>query len=117
MGGPGVGGDAGRHGDRAEASLGRQWPTATPTARLASVPATISGIVAGDPGRDAMKVTVDRSRCTGHGRCYVLVPEVFSADDDGYSVVLEQEVPAALESRAQLGEANCPERAITCERT
>ncbi|MGE3835586.1 MAG: ferredoxin [Acidimicrobiia bacterium] len=64
-----------------------------------------------------MKVTVDRSRCTGHGRCYVLVPEVFSADDDGYSVVLEQEVPAELESRAQLGEANCPERAITCERT
>jgi ferredoxin len=60
----------------------------------------------------AVKLIVDRSACTGHGRCYELAPEVFEADDEGYSVVKRAEVPPALEEPARLAERSCPERAI-----
>ncbi len=56
---------------------------------------------------------MDRSRCTGHGRCYVLSPEVFEPDDDGYCTTELTEVPADLLEQAQRGSANCPEDAIT----
>lgn len=61
-----------------------------------------------------MKVTVDHVACTGHGRCFVLAPEVFDSDDDGYCVIRNEDVPVALEAAALKGQANCPERAITC---
>ncbi|HEY2331481.1 MAG TPA: ferredoxin [Acidimicrobiales bacterium] len=61
-----------------------------------------------------MRVAIDRERCTGHGRCYVLASGVFTADDDGYSVVLAAEVPMALEGQALAAQANCPERAVSC---
>ncbi len=59
-----------------------------------------------------MRVTVDTSRCSGHGRCYTLAPEVFDSDDGGYSVVKLVIVPPELEAKARIGEQNCPERAI-----
>ena len=32
-----------------------------------------------------MKIRIDEELCSGHGRCYSLAPEVFSArDDDGF---------------------------------
>jgi ferredoxin len=60
-----------------------------------------------------MRITVDRDRCTGHGRCYALAPEVFDADDDGYGVARFEQLPADLEDAARRGAANCPEDAIT----
>jgi ferredoxin len=60
-----------------------------------------------------VKVIVDRSRCTGHGRCYVLSPEVFEPDDDGYCTTNLTEVPADLLLQVERGAANCPEEAIT----
>lgn len=62
-----------------------------------------------------MRVVVDGDRCTGHGRCYVMAPDVYEADDDGYSVAGTHEVPAGLEDRARTGAANCPESAIQVE--
>lgn len=62
-----------------------------------------------------MKVHIDREICTGHGRCYVLAPEVFESDDDGYGMVIVEEVPAGLEDAARRGVANCPESAISIE--
>lgn len=59
-----------------------------------------------------MKVMVDGERCTGHGRCYILAPEVYDADDDGYSIPGERVVPAGMEAKARQGAANCPEEAI-----
>jgi ferredoxin len=59
-----------------------------------------------------MKVRVDAERCTGHGRCYGLAPEVFGADDYGHCVVLLPEVPAEREREARLAIANCPEDAL-----
>ena len=31
-----------------------------------------------------MRITVDADRCSGQGRCYVLSPNLFSSDDDGF---------------------------------
>ena len=61
-----------------------------------------------------VRVAVDTDRCQGHGRCYVLAPELFEADEIGNGrEKAGGEVPAGLEDRARLAVANCPERAIT----
>jgi ferredoxin len=62
------------------------------------------------------RVSVDADRCTGHGRCYSLAPEVFDADDVGHCVVLVDDVSGELETQAKTGEQNCPEEAITLSR-
>jgi ferredoxin len=53
--------------------------------------------------------------CVGHGRCYSLAPEVFAPDDEGHCEILVEDLPPELEHQARIGEANCPERAITLE--
>ncbi len=60
-----------------------------------------------------MRISLDTERCTGHGRCYMLAPEVFDADDDGHGEVREEAVAAGLEADARRAAANCPEDAIT----
>jgi ferredoxin len=63
-----------------------------------------------------MRVQVDDDRCEGHGRCYALAPELFEPDDIGNGhAVGDGLVPAALEERARLAAANCPEHAITID--
>jgi ferredoxin len=62
-----------------------------------------------------VKIVLDSDRCTGHGRCYSLAPELFDADDEGHSVVLASEVPAGLEAQARLAVENCPETCISLE--
>jgi ferredoxin len=59
-----------------------------------------------------MKIRLDPARCTGHGRCYTLAPNVFDADDEGHCVLLAAEVPAAHEREARSAVLNCPEDAI-----
>jgi len=60
-----------------------------------------------------VKVQIDTDRCTGHGRCYVLAPEVFDADDRGNGVVLlDGPIPEALVDQARRAVANCPEQAV-----
>ena len=60
-----------------------------------------------------MKVTVDADLCVGHGRCYVLAPDVFGPDDFGHCVILEDRPDGALVAQARLGAENCPEQAIS----
>jgi ferredoxin len=62
-----------------------------------------------------MRIVYDRSKCQGHGRCYALAPDLFDSDDEGYAVVLQQEVPAERERAARLAADNCPEYAIAVE--
>jgi ferredoxin len=57
-------------------------------------------------------VSVDAERCTGHGRCYSLAPDVFDADDLGHCIVLAEDVSGEVEAQAVTGERNCPEQAI-----
>lgn len=61
----------------------------------------------------AIRVQLDRERCQGHGRCYVLAAAVFEPDDDGYGLVTNEELPAELGEAARKGAGNCPEDAIT----
>ena len=60
-----------------------------------------------------MKVTVDADVCTGHGRCYVLAPDVFEADDYGHCVVRNDDIGDDLVAQARAGADNCPDRAIS----
>lgn len=62
-----------------------------------------------------MKIRVDDRLCMGHGRCYDLAPEVFTADEVGHGEVLHGQVAGALTQKARLAEQNCPEGAIFLE--
>ena len=62
-----------------------------------------------------VRIVLEAQRCTGHGRCYSLAPELFDSDDDGHSVVIAPEVPAGLEAQARLAVDNCPESCISLE--
>jgi ferredoxin len=68
------------------------------------------------PWRVEMKITLNREACQGHNRCYLLAPEVFDVDDDGYALLrIDGDVPAELQEKARLAAENCPEYAITVE--
>lgn len=63
-----------------------------------------------------MHITYDRAKCQGHGRCYALAPELFDADDEGYSVVLVSgELTDEQVVAAQLAADNCPEYALSID--
>lgn len=60
-----------------------------------------------------MKINFDRDKCQGHNRCYLLAPELFDTDDEGYAILkVAGDVPAELHDKAQLAADNCPEYAI-----
>ena len=61
------------------------------------------------------RVRLDASLCVGHGRCYVLAPDVFGEDDRGHCVLTLEDVSGELADQARLGEQNCPEHAIRVE--
>ena len=60
-------------------------------------------------------MTVDGARCTGHGRCYQIAPQLLSYDDEGYVTIRDQtiEVPDDQAELAEEAEGTCPEQAIT----
>ena len=63
-----------------------------------------------------MRITLDREACQGHNRCYLLAPELFDVDDEGYAVLrVDGDVPPELEEKARLAVDNCPEYAIAIE--
>jgi ferredoxin len=62
-----------------------------------------------------MRITIDEVACTGHGRCYVLAPDLCEPDDRGRGVVVRADVPPELEEQARAATANCPERAVSLD--
>lgn len=58
------------------------------------------------------EVWVDPARCQGHARCYMLAPETFYIDDDGYGHVIEGREGSYDEENVRKAVRNCPERAI-----
>lgn len=60
-----------------------------------------------------MKIILDTSMCTGHGRCYTLAPEVFDEDDQGHCVLKLETPPDALRESARAAVDACPERALS----
>ena len=59
-----------------------------------------------------MHIRIDRSLCTGHGRCFSLAPDVFDDDEEGFSVLKLETIPPELEAAARRGAGGCPEAAI-----
>jgi len=60
-----------------------------------------------------LKVQVDQNKCQGHNRCYQIAPELFELDQLGNSHEIgDGTVSAAMEEKAWLAKANCPELAI-----
>lgn len=57
---------------------------------------------------------VDFDRCTGHGRCYAVTPELFEPDDAGMPVLLVPgPLPTELRAAARTAIDSCPEFAIS----
>ena len=61
------------------------------------------------------KLSVDESRCTGHGRCYTVAPKLLSDDDEGFVTLRGSSMEITGDQLADAKEAvaACPERAIT----
>ena len=77
---------------------------------------TQSGLQPEDRSIGAVRrIRIDTDICTGHGRCYMLAPDLFEADDSGYGVVTRPDVPDSLLEQAESARQNCPERAIFIE--
>ena len=63
-----------------------------------------------------MKVSLDTDACQGHGQCVMNCPAVFEFDDQGFSVLKTEDVPAENEADVERAELMCPERAIKIAR-
>lgn len=63
-------------------------------------------------------MAVDGAQCMGHGRCYRLLPDLLSFDDEGYVTIRDQtiEVPDDHEELAEEAAGTCPEAAISLVR-
>ena len=63
-----------------------------------------------------MRVRVDTEKWQGQNRWFSLAVELVDVDDYGYATELgDGLVPDALEDKARLAAANCPEFAISIE--
>lgn len=62
-----------------------------------------------------MKARVDPEVCAGFGICVGICPEVFELHDDGYAIVLVDEVPEDLQDLVRRAADQCPSRAITLD--
>jgi ferredoxin len=67
----------------------------------------------------SMRLSVDESRCTGHGRCYSAAPTLLSDDEEGFVTLRGSSMEIADDQVADAEEAvaACPERAITLTRS
>jgi ferredoxin len=61
-----------------------------------------------------VRVVIDGERCAGHGRCYVIAPELFTDDERGYGATAgDGAVTPDQADLARRAVAACPERAIS----
>ena len=60
-----------------------------------------------------LKVRVDQNKCQGHNRCHQIAPALFQLDALGNAHEIgDGTVPEAMEEKAWLAKANCPEFAV-----
>jgi ferredoxin len=62
-----------------------------------------------------MKINVDTDRCTGHGVCESLVPEVFEVGEDGVVHLLTDDLSAISRADLESAVAECPTQALRLE--
>ena len=58
------------------------------------------------------RLTLDWTRCRGHGLCAHLVPELVQLDGQGYPMLLDMPVPRWLQQEAQQAVDMCPSLAL-----
>ena len=65
------------------------------------------------------ELSVDAAKCTGHGRCYTVAPNLLSDDEEGFVTLRgnSMAIDDAQLADAEDAEAACPERAITLTRS
>jgi ferredoxin len=59
-----------------------------------------------------MDIAIDRTRCSGHGLCAELLPELVRLDDWGYPIIRPGPVPDHLQGHARRAVAACPVLAL-----
>lgn len=59
-----------------------------------------------------MRVTVDRTKCTGLGICEAMAPDVFEVDENGDLVLLTEQVDADGLDEARAAVEGCPTEAL-----
>jgi ferredoxin len=59
-----------------------------------------------------MKVKADREVCIQAGNCVMVADSLFDQDDDGFVMVLIDEVPGDEEDRAREAVKMCPSQAL-----
>lgn len=59
-----------------------------------------------------MKIRIDKARCVGNARCWVIAPDLYPLNGDGYIESDGFEVPTGQEVLAKRGARSCPERVI-----
>jgi ferredoxin len=66
-------------------------------------------------GGDVVRLAVDGASCMGHGRCYVMAPDLLAYDDEGYVTIRDQTILVPLDQveAAEDAAGTCPEQAIT----
>ncbi|MGL4174072.1 MAG: ferredoxin [Actinomycetota bacterium] len=58
------------------------------------------------------ELRVDWQRCTGHGLCHELVPEIVDLDEWGYPIILESITDRRLHDLAKRAVSACPALAL-----
>lgn len=59
-----------------------------------------------------MKAFVNKDTCIGCETCPAVCPEVFSMDDDGLAVSINDDIPSDIEDSAVEARDSCPVDAI-----
>lgn len=62
-----------------------------------------------------MKITIDWTRCDGHGLCRALLPARIDVDEWGFPLIADTGVPSDLETDARRTVAACPALALRLE--
>ena len=68
-----------------------------------------------EPANRSPVFVIDQEVCAGHGRCYTLAPESFTADDSGYGVASGRPEDGRDPGRLNRILASCPEQAISID--
>ena len=76
----------------------------------------VTNITKLQPGKDrAMKVTVDRTRCTGLGICESIAPATFEVDDDDKLEIRTAEISSTDLGAIEQAVVSCPTEALSIE--
>lgn len=62
-----------------------------------------------------MKIHIDTDRCTGHGVCESIAPDIFEVGDDGIVHIQVEDVAGERRSEIEEAVAECPTQALSIE--